>query len=78
MSPVEEKWVVLPHLKKASEAPWQGIHDMVPEAFPMDVLVGIVDRGLNSAEEEEGGHADGEVLVLEKTSLALEGDPQRD
>ena len=52
------------------------IHDMVPEALPMDVLVGIVDHGLNSA--EEGDHAVGEVLVLEKTFRALEGDPQRD
>ena len=77
MSPVEEMWVVLPHPKKASEAPWQGIHDMVLEAFPMDVLVGIVDHGLNS-KEEEGVHVVGKVLALEKTSLALEGDPQRD
>ena len=75
-SPAGEKWAALPHLKRALEVPWPVIHGMVPEALPMDVLVGIVDHGLNSA--EEGDHAVGEVLVLEKTFCALEGDPQRD
>ena len=75
-SPAGEKWAALPHLRRALEVPWPVIHDMVPEALPMDVLVGIVDHGLNSA--EEGDHAVGEVLVLEKTFPALEGDPQWD